>query len=273
MKKTIIILGAIMFILPLLLIGYVSYLEMQEYKPEAEYKIVEKAYGDPRQVFRQSVSESFELSGTITSKSYVFVNAENNDSKTVRTYVSTGDEVKVGDVLALIGDTEIVSSVNGIVSDMSLYGKDGFVKLLDLDSLVFECSVDEGRLLEVGDTFETEVGATLELFSLSNMTDSSGRRAVFSVTGAQFLYGAAKTFKVYTGTVYNNVLVVHRKCVYQKEIGGPYYIRRVDESGLVIGEVEVDVGISNGTLITITGAEEGWYCDSGYAQFVGLQRS
>ncbi len=271
MKKTIIILGAIMFILPLLLIGYVSYLEMEEYQQEEPYQIVEKAYGDPKQVFRQSISECFELSGSFTAKSSIFIDVNNKDSKAVRTLASIGDEVKNGDAIAVIGDVTVYSTVNGIISDMNLYGKDGYVKLLDLENLLFECSVDEDSSMTVGDTYTTEDNETIELVSLSNMSDESGRKAYFKVTGGSFIYGQAKVFKVYTGTVYQNVLVIQEKCVYQKEAGGVHYVRRVDESGVVIGELEVEVGISDGTYITITGVEEGWYCDSGYAQFVDLQ--
>ena len=55
---------------------------------------------------------------------------------------------------------------------------------------------------------------------------------------------------------------------YQKEEGGPYYIRRIEESGKLIGEVEVEVGFANDKLICITGAEEGWYADSGYGRYM-----
>lgn len=273
MKKTIIILGAVMFLLPLLLIGYVSYLEMQKYQPEEAYKIVEKAYGTPMQVVRQSVSECFTLSGTFTSKTHVFIDADNKDGKTVRALVSVGDEVKKDDPLAVIGEKPLVSTVNGVVEEVSLFGEKGYVKLLDLGDLVYECALGDTMSLSVGDSFTTESGETVTLSSLSNMESDGSRKAYFTVTGGNYLYGKAKTFTVYTGTVFQNVLVVDKDCVYRKEAGGPYYVRRVDASGVVIGEVEVQVGISDGKYITVTGLEEGWYCDSGYAQFVNLQKT
>ena len=47
-----------------------------------------------------------------------------------------------------------------------------------------------------------------------------------------------------------------------------YYIRRVSPNGKVLEEVEVKVGIISKGKVSISGAEEGWYCDPGYARLM-----
>ncbi len=86
-----------------------------------------------------------------------------------------------------------------------------------------------------------------------------------------FLYGETVEFEIPTGTVYTDVLAVDKDCVYQKEPDGPYFIRRVSDDGRVIEEVEVETGISNKEMITITGVEEGWYADPGYAKLINAE--
>lgn len=267
-KVVVVIILFILFIAPLGLISYVSYLEMKKYEPEEIMKVQEKSYGEPVLITRTNMSETFELNGTFISQTYNFVELNNKSGDIVKTLVSYNDEVKKGDVLAYINNTPVLSPVNGIITDLRAEQENGFIKLLDIEDLLFECVIDSSLILTTSDVYSTENGLSVQLVSLSNVAAKTGRKACFKVSGGNFLYGETTNLTVYTGVVYENVLVINRSCIYQKEKGGQYYIRRVDVGGVVIGEYPVRIGISNNDMVCISDVEEGWFCDPGYAKFI-----
>ena len=67
-------------------------------------------------------------------------------------------------------------------------------------------------------------------------------------------------------TVYSEVLVVNKNCVYKK--GNSYYVRVLDENGYYINEQEVKVSLETEEYMAISGVEEGTICDSGYKAFI-----
>lgn len=264
-KRAVWVIGAVMFLVPLLLLAYMSYLETGQYEQEV-IKVVERSYGTPTPVERRTLREVIKVKGTFISDAGVFIDIGQGE---VRALVSVEDEVQKGDALATVDGEEITAPCNGVVKELSAYAG-GYIRLLNLEELSLECYVGESAVkLEQGKTYEADGGLTATLVSLSNIVEENGRRALFTVTGGSFLYGQSAEIEIYTGIQYEGVLTVEKACVYQKEAEGPYYVRRVRQNGEVIGESEVKVGISNGNMISITGAEEGWMCDPGYSKFMG----
>ena len=131
-----------MLVLPFFIISYISYIEMNQYKIDDNYKIVETAYGEPSQVFRGTLNQSFNLEGKFISKNYIFVDIKNSDNTLIKSFFSINDEVNEGDCLALVGDNNIYSPCNGIVVEFNLNNQSPYIKLLNLENLLFECYYD-----------------------------------------------------------------------------------------------------------------------------------
>lgn len=268
MKKIVIAIGAFIIIIPIILISYISYLEMKKYEPKINYKIEEKSYGNPTPILRTTIDEKFSIKGKFTSTSFAFVDIKNQNFENTKTVVAVNDEVKKGEVLAYIKDKPIYSNVNGIVSEIDVMKQNGNFKILNLDKLLLECYMDPKLKLIENTTYTANDNIKIKLVSLSNIVDDFGRRAYFQVEGGNYVFGQKIEFQVLTGVVHKDILATDKNCVYQKEKAGPYFIRRVDKSGKVIGEVEVKVGLTDNKMISISGAEEGWFCDPGYGKFM-----
>lgn len=268
MKKIVIIIGVFIIIMPIILISYTSYLEMKKYEPKKEYKISEKSYGDPTEIIRTTLEEKVLISGQFVSNSVAFVDVKNNELDNVKTVIVVNSEVKKGDVLVYVNNKPIYSPINGIVSEIDVMRPNGYIKLSNLDNLLLECNMEDDRKLELNKVYNIDNNMKIKLVSVSNVMNGSIRKAYFQVEGGKFVFGQTASFLVPTGVVYNDVLSVKKSCVYQKEKDGPYFIRRVSKSGNVIGEVQVKVGITDNDMISLSGAEERWFCDPDYGKLM-----
>lgn len=263
-KKMFLLIGIFIIAVPIVLIICITYLEMKKYEPRPDYTIGEITYGEPVAVERTTIEEKFVLQGRFTADKFKFVDFSLGYGDQVKVVVSADVEVKKGDLLGLINAKPFYSTTNGLIQEISVGSESGYFKVLDLDSLIFECYVDPETELTPGQVYTANDTIKLRLAFLSNVVDEAGRKARFEVEGGNYLYGQSAVFEVSTGVFHKDVLATRKEAVYRKEVGGPYFIRRVEINGRVIGEVEVKVGISDNKMISITGAEEGWYCDSGY---------
>ena len=93
-----------------------------------------------------------------------------------------------------------------------------------------------------------------------------------SIDSEQYTCGQeVRELRFYTGRVYSKTLVLPEKCVYQKEVGEgqPWYARMVDENGVLIAELPVQIGYTNGEVVCVSGIEEGAWFDSGYKAVIG----
>ncbi|SES86237.1 hypothetical protein [Anaerobranca gottschalkii] len=269
MKKVAIIIGIMAVIMPVILITYITYLEMENYKTNVDFNITEKSYGSPSLIFRKDLEETVVIRGIITSNTFKFVEWNNNTR--VRLLVSVGQEVKKGDILLTFSNGNVTSPVNGLIEEINVF--DNYIKIKSFEELILEGFLPQRdvKKLEEGKEYQVD-SKKLKLQFISNMIAENGvdRQVSFKIEGENLLYGQRVEIEIPTGTVYNNVLVISRKCVYQKEKGGPYFIRRVEGNGTVIGEVEVKIGIGNKDYISITGVEEGWFADPGYAEIMNV---
>lgn len=272
MKRMAMLIGVFIIILPITSITYVSYLEIQKYKPKTNYILSQVSYGEPKQIMRTNLEENLLIKGKFISKSYKFIDVKNNDVENIKTTISVNDEVKKGDILFYLNSKPVYSNVNGIICELDLDRQNGYIKLLDIDNLLFESYVSLDNKLELNKTYIADENIKIKLVSLSNIINEQGRKDYFKVDGNNFFYGQEAEFKLKTGLIYTDVLAVDKHCVYQKEDGGPYYIRRVEADGTVIGEIEVKVGNADESMILISGVKEGWYCDSGYAKFINSNK-
>ena len=92
-----------------------------------------------------------------------------------------------------------------------------------------------------------------------------------NVEGTAHVFGEAeKNLVLLTGQVYRDALVLDARCVYQKQPGAsePWYARKVQADGTLLGEVEIKIGFQIGNLVCVSGVSEGEWFDSGYQAVV-----
>lgn len=274
MKRTkkilLFIIGAVMFLLPIALVFVVSIVEQQQYQQIETYNFsVEYAYGKVVQPTRQDMAESVNVTGTYVGYKDEFISLEGYSS--LRFDAAVGEEVNSGEVIAHTeGGKEIYSSVNGVVREINT--DENYICLLNLDEVALECYVSKSNadILEQLDGMLTdEDGNAASVLFRSNQVQSDGTVLLRLKTGTTGDVGTTGTFKLYTGTVYKNVLTVYNGCLSQDSLG-TWYVRQVQEDGEVIGTVAVGIGYTDEqyTMIT-TGLDESVYLDSGYSSYAG----
>jgi hypothetical protein len=273
LKRAAVILCAFTIIMPVVFISYISYIEMQEYKPKYNYTVTSSSYGSPVEILRHTtLEEKILVSGHFISTEYIFADINNLSYSNFKRIADINQEIARGEILAYNRNIPVYSPVNGLVLDIQIFDKTGYFKILSWEHLIFEAFVSSSfSKLEINKPYQISESITLTLVYLSNAVTSEGRKAQFKVEGGQFLYGQETVFEIPTGVIYSDVLAVPSNAVYQKEVNGPFFIRRVEKNGNVLEEVQVKLGISDGSFITITGVKEGWYCDPGYSSLMNVE--
>lgn len=265
------ILIIVMLLLPLGLIYQITTAEMEEYAASDSPTIRQSAIGTPIQAIRSDLDLYVTVSGSFTSTEVAFMDLDYNKPYDIRWIVSYGDEIQVGQVLGYYYGEEIISTVEGIVSNIATSTTDAYIMVECFSPLVLECAVDDATLNAVrqfSDTLTLEDGTNVTVDYISRTKTADGTTMVrLSLNREGDSYGTAvKDLNVYLGTSYPQVLVLPLNCVYQKEEGEdkPWYAREVSRDGLLIGEKQVSVSYSNNAIAVVGGIEEGQWFDSGY---------
>lgn len=264
-----------LLVAPLRLIWQISSNEMAEYAAPEVPMLQETAVGDVVQAIRQDVQEYVIVSGTFTSTEYAYMELNARQSSSIRWIVETGDEIQKGQVLGTYKNTELVSTVTGILVELNTYSASPYLRVQQFSPVVLETRVDERTLatLKSAEELATESGepVTLEFYSMQKNPDGT-TDVRLSIDSDKFTYGQElRELRVLTGRVYRKTLVLPSKCVYQKNAGEnePWYARMVTEDGVFLMEMEVQIGYTNGDVVCISGVEEGAWFDSGYRAIVG----
>ena len=264
-----------LLVAPLGLIWQISQDEMAEYAAPEVPVLQETAVGDVVQAIRQDVQEYVILSGTFTSTEYAYMELNARQASSIRWVVDIGDEIQEGQVLGTYKNTEIISSVSGILVEVNTYSAAPYLRVQQFSPAVLEARIDDRTLsaLILAEELSTEHGetVTLEFHSLQKNPDGT-TDVLLSIDSEKYTYGQElRELRILTGRVYRKTLVLPAKCVYQKEAGEnePWYARMVTEEGLFLMEMEVQIGYTNGDVVCISGVEEGTWFDSGYKAIIG----
>ncbi|MGI6362509.1 MAG: hypothetical protein ACOX21_01770 [Bacillota bacterium] len=257
-----------LLVAPVVLIYCISQGEMAQYKPSSVPRIGEQAYGEILPVFVMDMQETVTLSGVVVSNETIFIELPKKASE-IRFIVNAGDVVIEGDVIGYLGGEPFIAEKSGYIEKIDSWSADPYIQMQSLDNLALSCSVSSiqaKQLTREGAKLMTADGMELRLIKQGKVEDMEGRvEYLFSFSGGGFNLGhTIEQLIVKTGLVYQEALVVNKKCVYQLEDGGPYFVRTVDESGKYIAQVEVEIGYSNDEYICINGISVGTLCDSGY---------
>jgi hypothetical protein len=215
------------------------------------------------------------VSGSFTSTEVAFMELEYKKPYEIRWIVTYGDEIEVGQVLGYYYGEEVISTVEGIISNINTSAAEPYLMVDCYAPLVLECAVEDevlSPLKQFADRLTLMDGTKVEISRIARTKNPDGTTTVqFVLDREGDTYGdRAENLTVYLGTGYPNVLVLPLDCVYQKVAGEdePWYVRQVTEDGFLISEMEVQIGYSDDYIAVVNGIEEGQYFDSGYKNVV-----
>ena len=264
-----------LLVLPLGLIYQISLSEMEEYTPSDSPVIRQVSIGTPVQATRMDIKLCETVSGSFTSTEVAFMELEYKKPYEIRWIVSYGDEIEVGQVLGYYYGEEVISTVEGIISNINTSAAEPYLMVDCYTPLVLECAVGDeviSPLKQFADRLTLTDGTKVEISHIARTKNPDGTTTVqFALDREGDTCGdRAENLTVFLGTGYPNVLVLPLDCVYQKVAGEdePWYIRQVTEDGFLIAEMEVKIGYSDDDIAVVNGIEEGQYFDSGYKDVV-----
>lgn len=268
-KIIIALLFVALMIAPIGALYYISVLEQAQYLPQEQQIVLEElAYGSPASILRMDMAERLTLSGTVVSTKVIYEELELENISQLRLLISTGQVLQAGDLIGYLDGQEIRATKTGIIRSINR-GSDAYIELWSLEDLAIECYVDDTQLkvLKRGSLDLTDADGNK--YTVAHIDEirvgSDLTRVLLTSETAELIYGKkmeATNFN--TGRVYPDCLVVEASCVYSYN-GQDYYVRLVDRDGVVLGEVQVELGFSmNGYICITDGAQEGQLCDSGY---------
>lgn len=269
-KIIIALLFVALMVAPIGALYYISALEQAKYLPQNGEQIVmeELAYGAPTPIMRMDMEERITLSGTVVSTKVIYEELELDNISNLRLLISTGQVLQAGDLIGYLDGHEVRATKTGIIRSINR-GSDAYIELWSLEDLAIECYVDDTQLkvLKRGSLDLTDADGNK--YTVAHIDEirvgSDLTRVLLTSETAELIYGKkmeATNFN--TGRVYPDCLVVEASCVYSYN-GQDYYVRLVDRDGVVLGEVQVELGFSmNGYICITDGAQEGQLCDSGY---------
>lgn len=263
-----------LLVAPLGLIYEISSREMVRYEVPQAPIFHETAYGSAVRAERMDLREYITVSGIFRSDTYAYMELEQADPSRIRWNVSVGDEVADGQVIGSYEGEDVVSTVEGVLTEISLYG-DSYLKVRTYTPVVLEISVDQStaKALKRAKTLTTEEGVAVSVVYSARVPDAFGMSTMrLSFDSEDYTLGGRLTEeKLYTGAAYLSALVLPEKCIYQKIAGEnePWYVREVSAEGFYISEIEVGRGYSNGEYCAVSGISENQYFDAGYKALMG----
>lgn len=260
---------------PLGLIYQISRDEMKKYEVPDPPKLNQTAFGTIKEASTMDVEEYVMLQGVFTSSTYADMELSYPNMEEIRWSVGNGQEVQEGQSLGTYQGKEILSTISGTISNMSLFGTHPYIRFQLYTPVEFRCSVDKKilKILQSSTDLKTEEGEAVKLLFASRKCNANGTTDVtLSIDTERFIFGQEiSDLKILTGRIYRNTLVLPAECLYQKFPGedSPWYAREVRENGVLIAEREVKIGYSNAEIVCVSGIEEGTYYDAGYKAVMG----
>lgn len=267
MKKYFLMLICVLvYCLPLGAVVYISDQEKQKYVEDEDFNFEISSYGEVVPVERRDVSEYYIVDAEVVSIDEQSIEL----APGTRLMCSINDEIEKEQVIASGRNGEVKADFDGIITDVGYEGEIVILKYYNFDRLAIETYLPEDKYeLISSKDLQDEKGNKIELIKKSKILKDGMFRVILSIPeGTEVMYGKTmENFKLYTGVEYRGVLVVDKNCVYKND--KEYYVRKVDESGVYIGDYQVQVGFSDEKYICISGDEiyEGDFCDSGYSKW------
>lgn len=262
-KLTVITVILLLFLAPIIILYKLSGSEKKSYIQDTYYEYKEAAYGEPIRVTRADIEYYVTTDGVISSSEYITIDIKDIESDNI--LVQPGDEI-YKDKEITTGQKIIKAPCNGIVESVDTGNR---IRVLSFDKLqlVTNIPIDKLNYIKESKSLSFNENEKLTVREISNIAQDNKVKVVFDIDSKSYMYGEElPDIKIYTDTVYSEVLVVNKNCVYKK--GNSYYVRVLDENGYYINEQEVKVSLETEEYMAISGVEEGTICDSGYKAFI-----
>ena len=253
----------LLFLAPIIILYKLSGSEKKSYIQDTYYEYKEAAYGEPIRVTRADIEYYVTTDGVISSSEYITIDIKDIESDNI--LVQPGNEI-YKDKEITTGQKIIKAPCNGIVESVDTGNR---IRVLSFDKLqlVAYIPIDKLNYIKESKSLSFNENEKLTVREISNIAQDNKVKVVFDIDSKSYMYGEElPDIKIYTDTVYSEVLVVNKNCVYKK--GNSYYVRVLDENGYYINEQEVKVSLETEEYMAISGVEEGTICDSGYKAFI-----
>lgn len=254
----------LVYCIPLGAVIVISNSEIKKYDEDVDFDMAITAYGGIQQVMKMDIKEYYSVDVKVTSIEEFTITCSNE----ANIACEVGEEIHKNQTLANDKGNIVKADFNGYISNIDYDENQTIIKYNDFSKLVYEAYVDEDKFADFNaNKFFNAEGKKITILEKSNMIEEGKFKVWMTIPDKGAVYGKAiENYELYTGTVYKNALVVAKDCVYS--VDDKHYIRTVDENGLFLRDVEVNVGFENDEFICINGdeIEEGVCCDSGYAK-------
>lgn len=263
MKGKNILVFLVIFLLPVFVMYTLTMNEINNYLPSELTVVKEMSYGPVYEIIRGSVSEKIKLKGRFESTETCIVTSSARNTVPI---VSEQDEIYVNDILGYEGTKEVLSTCNGIVEKIYINSEVVSYLIKDIDYLVYEGYTGSEIPINIGDVVMLNKNSGV-VVSVSNIMTKEGMKYSFKIEDGNYRLNQEVEFTVFTGTSYENVLVIPIDCVYYNTKNNSYVYRDVKNTGEVIGEKEIKIGIKDEFYMSAQGLEEGSYCDLEYGKY------
>lgn len=264
---------AAVLILPMGGLYYLSLLEQAQYDTiyEAGSVVLEEvSYGTPCLVIRMDLTEEVSLSGAVVSTKVLYEELNLDAPDDLRLVISEGELLEAGGLIGYYHGKELLSTQTGVVRTVHL-GSESYIALWSLEDLAVECYVSDAQLSVLNrstlDLTDSEGNHYTVSHIDSEKVGADETRVLLTSETATLIYNTGFNENMGTGRVYPGSLVVPTDCIFTLE--GQSYVRLVEEDGSIIGLAQVEVGVTVGSYTSISGINEGDYCDPGYKAMVG----
>lgn len=251
------------FLLPIVILYTLTMSEINKYLPSEITIVKEMSYGPVYEIIRGSVTEKIKLKGRFESTETCIVTSSARNNVPI---VSEQDEVYVNDILGYEGTKEVLSTCNGIVEKIYMNSEVLIYLIKDIDHLVYEGFTGSEIPINIGDAVVLDKNNG-KVVSISNVMTIEGIKYSFKIDNGNYRLNQEAEFIVSTGTSYENVLVIPIDCVYYNTKNSSYVYREVKNTGEVIGEKEIKIGIKDEFYMSAQGLEGGSYCDFEYGKY------
>lgn len=223
----------------------------------------ERAKPAATRVMLQNVIESVRIKGTFVAGEEAYQELDPKEARDIRWIVQAGERIRSGQVLGYYKGKELQAEYTGLLKELDTYSDRPYLCYTVIEEPHLQCFVspEQARKLREAPQIYTET-LELQLLSVSNIRRPDGTvEVLFAVPGSICTVGDTLELTVYTGLELKYQMVLPVSCVYQKTEGEdqPWYVYQVTQQGEPVGEIEVELGYTDGQIVCINQLEMATY--------------
>ena len=223
----------------------------------------ERAKPTATRVMLQNVIESVRIKGTFVPGEGAYQELDPKEARDIRWIVQAGEQILSGQVLGYYKGKALRAEYTGILKELDTYSDRPYLYYTVIEEPHLQCFVtpEQARKLREAPQIYTET-LGLQLLSVSDIRRSDGTvKVLFAVPGSVRTVGDTLELTVYTGVELKYQMVLPVSCIYQKTEGEdqPWYVYQVTQQGEPVGEIEVELGYTDGQIVCINQLEMATY--------------